>query len=261
MYLTPAGAPSLTLVLWTFVGGWLMASGAHSVNCWADQDIDINMGRTSRRPIPSGRIPAWHALALGIALGVLAFGILVAFVNLAAALLSLAGYLYYVLIYTRWLKRTTPSNIVIGGGAGAFPPLVGWAAATGGLTLPALFLFAIIFYWTPPHFWALALIREKDYARAKVPMLPVVAGSAETKRQILLYTILMLALTVMPTPLQMFGIPYLLMAIGLGAIFLRYVIRLLRADTTAAAWGLYKFSLLYLALLFGAMVIDRVVFS
>ena len=229
MYLTPAGAPSLTLVLWTFVGGWLMASGAHSVNCWADQDIDINMGRTSRRPIPSGRIPAWHALALGIALGVLAFGILVVFVNLAAALLSLAGYLYYVFIYTRWLKRTTPSNIVIGGGAGAFPPLVGWAAATGGLTLPALFLFAIIFYWTPPHFWALALIREKDYARANVPMLPVVAGSAETKRQILLYTILMLALTIMPTPLQMFGIPYLLMAIGLGAIFLRYVIRLLRA--------------------------------
>ncbi len=261
MYLTPAGPPSLTLVLWTFVGGWLMASGAHSINCWADQDIDINMGRTSRRPIPSGRIPAWHALALGIALGVLAFAILVAFVNLAAALLALAGYLYYVFIYTRWLKRTTPSNIVIGGGAGAFPPLVGWAAATGGLTLPALFLFAIIFYWTPPHFWALALIREKDYARAGVPMLPVVAGSAETKRQILLYTILMLALTIMPTPLQMFGIPYLLMAIGLGAIFLRYVIRLLRADTTAAAWGLYKFSLLYLALLFAAMVIDRVVFA
>ncbi len=261
MYLTPAGAPSLTLVFWTFVGGWLMASGAHSVNCWADQDIDINMGRTSRRPIPSGRIPAWHALALGIALGVLAFGILVTFVNLLAALLSLAGYLYYVFIYTRWLKRTTPSNIVIGGGAGAFPPLVGWAAATGGLTLPALFLFAIIFYWTPPHFWALVLIREKDYARANVPMLPVVAGSAETKRQILLYTILMLALTIMPTPLHMFGIPYLLMAIGLGAIFLRYVIRLLRADTTAAAWGLYKFSLLYLALLFGAMVIDRVVFA
>src|SRR6266545_2162216 len=260
MYLTPAGAPRLTLVLWTFVGGWLMAAGAHSVNCWADQDIDINMGRTSRRPIPSGRMPAWHALALGIALGVLAFAILVAFVNLAAALLSLAGYLYYVFVYTRWLKRTTPSNIVIGGGAGAFPPLVGWAATTGGLTLPALFLFAIIFYSTPPHFWALALIREKDYARANVPMLPVVAGSAETKRQILLYTILMLALTIMPTPLQMFGIPYLLMAIGLGAIFLRYVIRLLRQDTTAAAWGLYKFSLLYLALLFAAMVVDRVVF-
>ncbi|MBK9712130.1 MAG: protoheme IX farnesyltransferase [Kouleothrix sp.] len=261
MYITPAGAPSLWLVLWTFVGGWLMASGAHAVNCWADQDIDVNMGRTSRRPIPSGRIPAWHALALGIALGVAAFAILAALVNLAAALLSLAGYLYYVFIYTRWLKRTTPSNIVIGGGAGAFPPLVGWAAATGGLTLPALFLFAIIFYWTPPHFWALALIREKDYARASVPMLPVVAGDAETKWEILLYTLLMLALTIMPTPLGMFGVPYLLMALGLGALFLRYALRLWRDGTTAAAWGLYKYSLLYLALLFVAMVVDRVALS
>ncbi len=261
MYITPAGVPSLALVLWTFVGGWLMASGAHAVNCWADRDIDVNMGRTSRRPIPSGRIPAWHALALGVALGVAAFVILVVFVNWAAALLALAGYLYYVFIYTRWLKRTTPSNIVIGGGAGAFPPLVGWAAATGGLTLPALFLFAIIFYWTPPHFWALALIREKDYARANVPMLPVVAGDAETKWEILLYTLLMLALTIMPTPLGMFGLPYLLMAIGLGTLFLRYALRLWRAGTTAAAWGLYKFSLLYLALLFAAMVIDRVVFA
>jgi len=260
MYITPAGAPPLALVLWTFAGGWLMASGAHAINCWADRDIDINMGRTSRRPIPSGRIPAWHALALGIALGAIAFVILVAFVNLPAALLALAGYLYYVFIYTRWLKRTTPSNIVIGGGAGAFPPLVGWAAATGGLTLPSLFLFAIIFYWTPPHFWALALIREKDYARASVPMLPVVAGDTETKREILLYTLLMLTLTILPTPLRMLGIPYLLMALALGAIFLAYVIRLWRTGTIASAWGLYKFSLLYLFLLFVVMVVDRVVF-
>jgi protoheme IX farnesyltransferase len=260
MYITPAGAPSLGLVFWTFVGGWLMASGAHSVNCWADRDIDINMGRTSRRPIPSGRIPAWHALALGIALGVAAFAILVVFVNLAAALLSLAGYLYYVFIYTRWLKRSTPQNIVIGGGAGAFPPLVGWAAATGGLTLGALLLFAIIFYWTPPHFWALALIREKDYARARVPMLPVVAGEAETRREIVLYSVMMVALTVMPPALRMFGMPYLLMAAVLGTLFLRYALRLYFAGTTAAAWGLYKFSLLYLALLFAAMVVDRVVF-
>jgi heme o synthase len=259
MYITPAGAPSLALVFWTFVGGWLMASGAHSVNCWADRDIDVNMGRTSRRPIPSGRIPAWHALALGTALGVAAFAILVVFVNLAAALLSLAGYLYYVFIYTRWLKRTTPQNIVIGGGAGAFPPLVGWAAATGGLTLGSLLLFAIIFYWTPPHFWALALIREKDYARASVPMLPVVAGEGETRRQILLYTLMMLALTVLPTPLGMFGLAYLLMAAVLGALFLRHAVRLYFAGTTASAWGLYKYSLLYLALLFAAMVVDRVV--
>jgi protoheme IX farnesyltransferase len=260
MYITPAGAPSLALVFWTFVGGWLMASGAHSVNCWADRDIDINMGRTSRRPIPSGRIPAWHALALGIALGIAAFAILVAFVNLAAALLSLAGYLYYVFIYTRWLKRTTPQNIVIGGGAGAFPPLVGWAAATGGLTLGSLLLFAIIFYWTPPHFWALALIREKDYARASVPMLPVVAGEGETRREIVLYSVMMVALTVMPPALGMFGLPYLLMAAVLGALFLRHALRLYVAGTTASAWGLYKYSLLYLALLFAAMVVDRVVF-
>jgi protoheme IX farnesyltransferase len=261
MYITPAGAPPLALVLWTFAGGWLMASGAHAINCWADQDIDINMGRTSRRPIPSGRIPAWHALALGVALGVIAFALLWAFVNLPAALLSLAGYLYYVLIYTRWLKRSTPSNIVIGGGAGAFPPLVGWAAATGGLTLGSLFLFAIIFYWTPPHFWALALIREKDYARANVPMLPVVAGEAETRRQIVLYSVLMLVLTLMPTPLRMLGLPYLLMAATLGAIFLGYAIRLYRAASIASAWALYKFSLLYLFLLFIAMLIDRLVFA
>jgi heme o synthase len=261
MYITPAGPPSLALVFWTFVGGWAMASGAHSVNCWADRDIDVNMGRTSRRPIPSGRIPAWHALVLGLALGALAFGILAAFVNLAAALLSLAGYLYYVLIYTRWLKRTTPSNIVIGGGAGAFPPLVGWAAATGGLTLGSLLLFAIIFYWTPPHFWALALIREKDYARASVPMLPVVAGDAATKWEIVLYSVMMVALTVMPAALGMFGLPYLLLAAALGAVFLRYAVRLHRLGTTAAAWGLYKFSLLYLALLFVAMVVDRVAFA
>ncbi len=259
MYITPAGAPPLTLVFWTFVGGWLMASGAHAVNCWADEDIDINMGRTSRRPIPSGRIPAWHALVLGIALGLLAFAILTIFVNLTAALLSLGGYLYYVLIYTRWLKRTTPSNIVIGGGAGAFPPLVGWAAATGGLTWGSLLLFAIIFYWTPPHFWALALIREKDYARAKVPMLPVVAGSAETQRQIVLYTIMMIALSVLPATLGMFGLIYLALAAVFGGLFLRYALLLWRDGTVPAAWGLYKYSLLYLALLWVAMVFDRMI--
>ena len=261
MYITPAGAPPLALVAWTFVGGWLMAAGAHAVNCWADQDIDINMGRTSRRPIPSGRIPAWHALVLGIVLGVLAFALLAWFVNLPAALLSLAGYLFYVLIYTRWLKRTTPKNIVIGGAAGAFPPLVGWAAATGGVSLGALLLFAIIFYWTPPHFWALALIRSKDYARAGVPMLPVVAGDAETRRQIVLYTLVMLVLSVLPTPLQLFGLAYLAAALILGVLFLRYALLLWRDGTVPAAWALYKYSLLYLALLFVAMVADRVLFS
>lgn len=261
MYITPAGVPGLALVAWTCLGGWLMASGAHAVNCWADRDIDINMGRTSRRPIPSGRIPAWHALVLGIALGALAFAILAVFVNLVAALLSLAGYLYYVIIYTRWLKRSTAQNIVIGGGAGAFPPLVGWAAVTGGLSLPSLLLFAIIFYWTPPHFWALALIRAKDYARAGVPMLPVVAGEAETHRQIVVYTLIMLVVSLLPTPLGMFGLPYMLMALAFGAIFLRYALLLRRDGTIPAAWALYKYSLLYLALLFVAMVVDRLVFA
>jgi protoheme IX farnesyltransferase len=260
MYITPAGTPSLTLVIWTAVGGWLMAAASHSYNCYLDRDIDVLMGRTGRRPIPSGRIPGWHAIVLGTVLMLLASGILVWAVNWVAAALAFAGLIYYVLIYTMWLKRTTFNNIVIGGGAGAFPPLVGWAAVTGSLTLPSLFLFAIIFYWTPPHFWALALIRQKDYARAGVPMLPVVAGDDETKRQIVLYTLLMFVVTILPTPLQMLGNAYLVMAIGLGLIFTYYAVQLYRQGTTASAWGLYRFSLLYLALLFGAMVIDRVYF-
>jgi protoheme IX farnesyltransferase len=259
MFITPAGVPSLGLIFWTLLGGWLMPAGAHAINCYIDRDIDINMGRTSRRPLPSNRIPAWHALALGLALAALAFAILAIFVNMLTALLALAGFFYYVVIYTLWLKRSTMSNIVIGGGAGAFPPLIGWAAVTGGLSLPSLFLFIIIFYWTPPHFWALALIREKDYARAGVPMLPVVAGDGETRRQILLYSIMMAALTLLLTPLGMLGLVYLGLAALLNAVFLFYAVRLLRDHRTAAAWGLYKFSLLYLALLFGAMVLDRMV--
>lgn len=260
MYITPAGTPSLALVIWTAVGGWLMAAASHSYNCYLDRDIDVLMGRTGRRPIPSGRIPGWHAIVLGTVLMLIASVMLVWAVNWVAAALAFAGLVYYVLIYTMWLKRTTFNNIVIGGGAGAFPPLVGWAAVTGSLTLPSLFLFAIIFYWTPPHFWALALIRQKDYARAGVPMLPVVAGDDETKRQIVLYTLLMFVVTILPTPLQMLGNAYLLMAIGLGLIFTYYAVQLYRQGTTASAWGLYRFSLLYLALLFGAMVIDRVYF-
>lgn len=238
-----------------------MASGSHAINCYLDKDIDINMGRTSRRPIPSGRIPAWHALAIGIALGVIAFAILAIFVNMLAALLALAGFLYYVVIYTIWLKRTSKHNIVIGGGAGAFPPLVGWAAATGSLAPEALLLWLIVFFWTPPHFWALALIREKDYARAGVPMLPVVDGDTETRRQIVLYTIYMLALTALPPLLGMLGWFYLLMAVIFGGVFLHYALKLRRDGTTTTAWTLYKYSLLYLALLFVAMVVDRMAFA
>lgn len=260
MYITPAGTPSLMLVIWTSIGGWLMAAASHSFNCYLDRDIDILMGRTGRRPIPSGRIPGWHAVVLGFVLMFAAIAILVLAVNWLAAALSFAGLIYYVLIYTMWLKRTSFNNIVIGGGAGAFPPLVGWAAVTGSLSLPSLFLFAIIFYWTPPHFWALAIIRQKDYARAGVPMLPVVAGDDETRWQIVLYTILMFIVTIIPTPLHMLGTAYLVMAIALGVIFAYYAVRLYKEGTTATAWGLYRFSLLYLALLFGAMVIDRVYF-
>ncbi len=217
------------------------------------------MGRTGRRPLPSNRIPAWHALVLGLTLAAVSFTLFVVFVNVAAALLAFAGFIYYVVIYTLWLKRSTMSNIVIGGAAGAFPPLIGWAAVTGGLTLPSLFLFLIIFYWTPPHFWALALIRQKDYANAGVPMLPVVAGDDETKRQIVLYSVQMIALTLLLTPFGMLGLPYLLMALVLGGQFLRLGVRLYRVGTTAAAWSLYKFSLLYLFLLFVAMMVDRLV--
>lgn len=259
MFVTPEGMPSLALLFWTTLGGWLMPSGAHALNCYFDRDVDVKMGRTGRRPLPSNRIPAWHALVLGIALAIISFVILTVFVNLLTAILALAGFFYYVVIYTLILKRNSPSNIVIGGAAGAFPPLVGWAAVTGDLSFAPLFLFAIIFYWTPPHFWALALIRQKDYANANIPMLPVVAGDDETKRQIVLYSILMFVLTLILTPLQIFGLPYFLMALAFGGLFLYYAVQLQREGTTKAAWALYRYSLLYLALLFVAMVVDRII--
>jgi len=261
MLITPAGVPAVSLVWWTMLGGWLVPAGAQALNCYFDRHIDVKMGRTSRRPIPSGRIPAWHALVLGFGLGALGLMVLAVFVNLAAALLALAGYIYYAGIYTLALKRHSSQNIVIGGGAGAIPPLVGWAAATGGLSWPALALFAIIFCWTPPHFWALALIRKQDYANAGVPMLPVVAGDDETKRQILIYTLVTLALSLLPSPLGLMGWPYLAAASVLGGMFVGYVLRMLRTDTTATRWALYRFSLLYLFLLFVAMLVDRLVFA
>jgi protoheme IX farnesyltransferase len=260
MFITPAGVPSLSLIFWTMLGGWLMPAGAQSINCYFDRDIDVKMGRTSRRPLPSGRIPAWHAQTLGIGLGVLAFAILAVFVNPLTAWVALAGYIYYAVIYTMILKRHSVHNIVIGGGAGAIPPLVGWAAVTGSLTWASLLLFAIIFFWTPPHFWALALIRRKDYANAGVPMLPVVAGDEETKRQILLYTLITVGTSLLLVPVQMMGLAYLVMALALGGIFTAYVAKMMRNDTTSARWALYRFSLLYLFLLFVAMMVDRLVF-
>ncbi len=249
--------PSWALVFWTLLGGYLAAGGANAINQYMDRDIDLLMGRTARRPIPSRQIAPLNALVFGIALGVLAFAVYAVFVNVLSGILSMIGLLFYVFIYTRWLKRTSTQNIVIGGAAGAIPPLVGWAAATGSLNLAAIFLFIIIFYWTPPHFWALALVKQKDYARAGVPMLPVIAGDHETYRQILFYSVMLVALSVMLVPIGAMGWLYLVSAVVLGGILVYYAVRLIQQGGHAAAWKLYKYSLLYLALLFVAMVVDH----
>ena len=251
-----AGEPSFSLVLLTCVGGYLSAGGAGAVNHWYDRDIDAGMKRTADRPVASGRVAPGAALAYGIVLGVLAFAVLAIGVNPLAAALSLSGFLGYTLVYTLWLKRLTPQNIVIGGAAGAVPPLVGWAAVTGGLDWTALYLFAIVFYWTPPHFWALSLLMKDDYAKAGVPMLPVVRGERETRRQILLYSLLLYAVTQLPFCAGGFDGIYLAASVTLGAVFIGGAVRLYRrADRRAALW-LYLYSLAYLALLFAAMVAD-----
>lgn len=250
---------SFPLVLWTLVGGYLAAGGANAINMYMDRDVDALMGRTSRRPLPSSRMEPEHALRFGLILNVLAFVILTLSSNLLAATLAVGGSVFYVLVYTRLLKRATPHNIVIGGAAGAVPPLVGWVAVRGELDLVALLLFAIIFYWTPPHFWALALMRRADYARAGIPMLPVARGEQETKWQILLYSLLMVMVSVLPAPLLLTGPLYLLLATLLGLRFLQFAVKLFREPGTTMAWPLYKYSLLYLALLFGALVVDHLV--
>jgi protoheme IX farnesyltransferase len=258
MFITPAGLPSVPLVLWVILGGYLMAGGANAINMWFDRDIDDKMSRTRLRPIPAGRIPATLGLAFGIGLGLLAFAVFWYRVNSLSAWLALGGLLFYVFVYTIWLKRSSPQNIVIGGAAGAFPPLVGWAAMTGRLDLAAIYLFAIIFYWTPPHFWALALIKRAEYAKAGVPMLPVVRGEARTKFEMLAYTLILLPLTLMPAFFGALGAFYAIAAALLGARLLWYCIRLLREQSlTPLAWRMYRYSLLYLALLFVAMGIDR----
>ena len=235
-----------------------MAGGANAINMWFDRDIDTRMSRTRLRPIPSGRITAAFGLGFGIALAIVAFAIFWYQVNPLSAWLALGGLLFYVFVYTIWLKRTSPQNIVIGGAAGAFPPLVGWAAMTGRLDLAAVYLFAIIFYWTPPHFWALALVKQADYARAGIPMMPVVRGEARTKYEMLVYTLILLPLTILPSFFGALGPFYGVAAALLGARLLWYCIRLMRERTvTPVAWGMYRYSLLYLALLFVAMGVDR----
>ena len=258
MFITPAGLPSPSLVLWVILGGYLMAGGANAINMWFDRDIDDKMSRTRLRPIPSGRIPARLGLAFGIALGLVAFAVFWYRVNPLSAWLALGGLLFYVFVYTIWLKRSSPQNIVIGGAAGAFPPLVGWAAVTGRLDLAAIYLFAIIFYWTPPHFWALALIKRSEYARAGVPMLPVVRGEERTKFEMLAYTLILLPLTLMPAFFGALGAFYGIAAALLGARLLWYCVRLLRDPSVMPlAWRMYRYSLVYLALLFIAMGVDR----
>ncbi|MFN9424782.1 heme o synthase [Gemmatimonas sp.] len=257
-----AGSPSLWTVLLVMVGGYLMAGGANAVNMYIDRDIDDVMARTRLRPIPSGRMSPSQVLAFGVFCATLATWMLAHFVNVLTAGLALAGFYFYVFIYTRILKRTSPQNIVIGGAAGAFPPLVGWAAVTGTLDVTALCLFLIVFYWTPPHFWALALLKQVDYGRAKVPMAPLVWGERETMLQMVWYTVILLALTVLPVLYGAFGLLYLVSALVLGGLLLWGVLKVLWAAQqgqpwTGPAWWVYKYSLLYLALLFVAMGIDR----
>ena len=253
-----AGDPSWQLVLAVFIGGYLMAGGANAVNMYMDRDIDDRMSRTRLRPIPSGRMRPEVVLAFGVLCATTATFLLAHVANVLTATLALGGFYTYVFVYTRWLKRSSPQNIVIGGAAGAFPPLVGVAAVTGRIDLLGVYLFLIIFYWTPPHFWALALLKQRDYGRAGVPMAPLVSGERETMRNMLWYTLILVPLTLLPVAFGALGAPYLVMSALLGAGLLGGVVRVMRAtEFQKPAWALYKFSLLYLALLFAAMVVDR----
>jgi protoheme IX farnesyltransferase len=251
-----AGNPSAGRIALTCLGGYLSAGGAGAVNHCLDRDIDAQMARTAARPIPAGRIAPRTAMVYGFALAAASFALLATCVNLLAASLALSGFVGYVGVYTLWLKRRTPQNIVIGGAAGAVPPLVGWASARGSLSWTAVYLFAIVFYWTPPHFWALSLLMKDEYAKVGVPMMPVVRGEQETRRQILLYTLLLYAISQLPFCAGVFGGVYLGASIALGVAFIGGAVWLYRrADRRAALW-LYLFSLAYLALLFGSMVLD-----
>jgi heme o synthase len=253
----PAGPP-LATILWTMLGGYLAAGGAGAINHYLDREADARMARTRRRPLVSGRIEPVHGLIFGVCLGALSFVQLALTVNLLSAALALTGLLGYVFLYTIWLKPLTPQNIVIGGAAGAVPPLVGWAAATGGLSADALYPFGIVFLWTPPHFWALSLLIKDDYARTGVPMMPVVRGERATRRQILLYSIVLVAFTLLPAATGLFGALYLVCALLLGGGFCALAARLWARPSRRASLQLYLSSLAYLALLFCAMAADKV---
>jgi len=259
MMMAERGWPSTGLVVLTLLGGALAAAGAGAINCWIDRDLDGAMLRTRRRPLPDGRIAPRHALLFGIALGVAAFVLLAFWVNVLAATLAISGLLFYVFVYTLWLKRWTVQNIVIGGAAGAVPPVVGWAAVTHRIDLTAIYLFAVIFLWTPPHFWALALRLKGDYARAQVPMLPVVRGEAVARRQILLYTLALVAVTIAVVVTGALGLLYLAGAAVLGAVFIALAVVNLRNRRQRWSRLLFDYSIAYLGLLFAVMVADRMI--
>jgi heme o synthase len=257
VFVGAGGVPGWGVFAVTMVGLALACGGAGALNHYLDRDIDRLMGsRTATRPVAAGRIAPETALEFGVALSALSFVLLDALVNLPTALLALAGNLFYVFVYTRWLKRTTPQNIVIGGAAGAMPPLVGYAASSGRLGWGALVMFVVVFLWTPPHFWALALMIREHYEKAKVPMLPVVRGDRETAKQIVWYTVVMVAATLVPVGFGVFGLVYLAAAVALGAVFAWLTWQLWRELTRPRAVALFHYSLLYLALLFVAMALD-----
>lgn len=258
MFVADPAGPSLSTILWTMLGGYLAAGGAGAINHYLDRERDALMSRTSSRPLVTGRIDPVNGLLFGVGLGLAAFGQLWITVNLLTAVLAMVGLLGYVLLYTLWLKPLTPQNIVIGGSAGAVPPLVGWAAATGSLSWEAAWPFLIVFFWTPPHFWALSLMIKDDYARTGIPMLPVVRGEAHTRRQILLYTVLLLAVSLGPVFTGLLGALYLVSAVVLGAAFIALAALLDRTAGDRLTLKTYLFSLAYLALLFIAMAVDAI---
>jgi protoheme IX farnesyltransferase len=259
MVLAAGGWPSTLLVLYTLIGGTLAAGGANAINCYVDRDIDQVMRRTRKRPLPMHKVPPRNALLFGILLGVAAFTFLAVTVNTISATLATCALLFYVFVYTLGMKRSTPQNIVIGGAAGAVPVLVGWSAVTGTVELSALVMFGIVFYWTPPHFWALAMKYSDDYAAAKVPMMPVVYGMRETTRHILLYSFLLFAMCLALFSVARLGFVYLGAAIVLNGLFIAMAVNLYRDPDRTRAWGLFRFSILYLALLFAAIAIDVLV--
>jgi heme o synthase len=257
MFVADPGGPAISTILWTCLGGYLAAGGAGAINHYIEREPDARMARTKGRPLASGRIEPRRGLLFGATLGVIAVTQLAITVNILTAVLAAAGLLGYVFVYTLWLKPRTPQNIVLGGAAGAMPPLVGWAAATGALSAQALWPFAIVFLWTPPHFWALSLLISDDYARTGVPMLPVVRGETTTRHQIVAYALLLVAVTIGPVVTGLFGPVYLISALALGAGFVGLALALLAHPSRPAARRLYLSSLAYLALLFVAMALDR----